>query len=127
MNDLKPTLPGHVLETLDVLAENLLQTQPVLRYQEARARLYADSAALLLLDRFSAAQLDVREGQAQGAATLTELDNLRVLQEETHANATIMDYARAQQEAMAYLPEVNREISQLLAVDFALLARRKNC
>jgi hypothetical protein len=38
-----------------------------------------------------------------------------------------MDYALAQQEALAYLPQVNQTISELLGVDFAALAGPASC
>lgn len=38
-----------------------------------------------------------------------------------------MAYVRAQQDAMAYLPGVNLEISELLGVDFAALSNVSTC
>jgi len=38
-----------------------------------------------------------------------------------------MEFAMAQQEAVAYLPQVNLEISEMLGVDFASLAGPGSC
>jgi hypothetical protein len=38
-----------------------------------------------------------------------------------------MAYAQSQQEALAYLPEVNYEISRLLGFDFAGIAGPSGC
>jgi hypothetical protein len=45
---------------------------------------------------------------------------------ETQANRLIGGYIQTQDNATAYLKEVNQEISQWLGVDFAALARRPN-
>jgi hypothetical protein len=55
------------------------------------------------------------------------VDQLRALQSVAQANRLIMDYVRTQQFAIDYLREVNRDVSELLGVDFASLARRPGC
>lgn len=121
-------LPPDLQEALESLAENLAQAEPLVLYRQAQTRLDADHQAHSLLERLSAAQADLRARQARGGAlTQAEVDNLRALQRQVQTNRTIMDYAGAQQAAIAYLPEVNQEISQLLGVDFAALAGPASC
>ena len=121
-------LPPDLQEAVEALAENLAQSEPLILYRQAQARLDADHQAHTLLERLSAAQADLRARQGRGGAiTQADIDQLRVLQHQVQTNRTIMDYAQAQQAAIAYLPEVNQEISQLLGVDFAALAGPASC
>ena len=101
-------LPPNLQEALEALAENLAQAEPLVLYRQAQTRLEAAR-------------------QARGAITQADIDQLRALQRQVQTNRTIMDSAGAQQAAIAYLPEVNQEISQLLGVDFAALAGPASC
>ena len=80
-----------------------------------------------MLDRLAKAQSDLRVRQAHNAVTQADVDQLRAIQRQVQSNRKIMDYARTQQAAVAYLPMVNQEISQLLGVDFAALAGPGSC
>ena len=59
--------------------------------------------------------------------TQADIDRLRVLQNEVQANKIIMLFVETQQAAIAYLPGVNKEISQLLGFDFAGMAGPASC
>jgi len=120
-------LPPDLLKAAQVLAETLLRAEPIAAYQKARARLDADSEARALLERFLVAQAELRIRQARGMVTQVDVHKLRTLQREVQASSTLIAYVEAQQAAMAFLPEVNREISQLLGVDFASLAGPASC
>jgi cell fate (sporulation/competence/biofilm development) regulator YlbF (YheA/YmcA/DUF963 family) len=72
-------------------------------------------------------QAQVRKHQGDGTITQFDVDRLRSLQRQVQVNSTLMSYASAQQTALAYLPEVNVEISQLLGLDFASLAGPPGC
>jgi len=96
-------------------------------YQQAKERLNADIRSRELLERYSRTQTELRVRQSQNAVTQADVDQLRALQREVQANRKIMDYAETQQAAIAYLPAVNQEISQLLGVDFASLAGPASC
>lgn len=121
-------LPPNLQEALEALAENLVQAEPLVLYRQMQTRLEADHRARALLERLSAAQADVRARQARGETiTQADIDQLRALQRQVQTDRTIMDYAQAQQAAVAYLPEVNQEISRLLGVDFAALAGPGSC
>src|SRR5512135_1736777 len=116
------TLPAEVQEALEALAENLLHAEPIVAYHQAQARLDASDKARGLLERLSAAQADLRAQQSRNGVAQEDVDKVRALQREAQSNRIIMDYAEAQRAAIAYLPEINQEISALLGVDFAALA-----
>lgn len=121
------TLPENISYAVDQLAAAVLGAQPIADYQQAKARLDADPEARELLDRLAKAQSDLRVRQAQNTVTQADVDQLRAIQRQVQSNRRIMDYARTQQAAVAYLPVVNQEISQLLGVDFASLAGPGSC
>ena len=121
------TLPPSVVAALDALVEQVRRAEPIQRYYQAKARLDADPQAGALLARFSAAQADLRFRQSRGQVAQADVNQLRALQREVQSNRAIMDYAETQQMAMAFLPEVNLEISELLGLDFASLAGPASC
>ena len=127
MDTSNPILPPALLEATETLALTLLSAEPVIAYHRAKAHLDSDSQARDLLERFSAAQRDLRQRQGNGVVTQADMDRLRTLQRAVQSNRVIMDYAETQQAAIAYLPVVNQEISQLIGVDFASLAGPASC
>jgi cell fate (sporulation/competence/biofilm development) regulator YlbF (YheA/YmcA/DUF963 family) len=120
-------LPPSLLAATEALAAQLICAEPIARYRSAKARLDTDADARALLERFATAQADLRARQMEGKVTQADVDHLRDLQRKAQANLTILEYAETQQAAVAYLPLINREISQLLGVDFASLAGPKCC
>jgi cell fate (sporulation/competence/biofilm development) regulator YlbF (YheA/YmcA/DUF963 family) len=118
------TISITMLEATSALAENLAQSEPFLRFRAAEVRMNADPQALRLLTEFSEAQQKIRTQQQSGAISANDLKRLRMLQSEIGTNEAIQDYQLAQELAVAFLKEVNQEISQLLGIDFASLARR---
>ena len=120
-------LPPSLYEATDSLIQNLLASEPILAYHQSQARLESDPAARGLLERLSALQSSLRRKQTNGGVTQAEIDELRAVQAQVQANATIMAYAQSQQEAVNFLREINQEISQLLGMDFASLARQSTC
>lgn len=123
MDSTTTKLSGEMLAATTALADLLERTDAIRAYHEARARLDADEDARTLLERYSTAQAQVRGQQAKGAVVQTDIEALRALQREVQADAVIMMFAKAQQEAIDFLPQVNSQISNLLGVDFAALAR----
>jgi cell fate (sporulation/competence/biofilm development) regulator YlbF (YheA/YmcA/DUF963 family) len=122
-NALSPDL----LAAADGLAEALAQSEPIAAYHRARQTLDTDAAASGLLNELMTAQAGARRRQMNGGLTPADVEQLRALQNEAQANRIIMTYIRTQQAAVAYLPAVNREISQLLGVDFAALSNTATC
>jgi len=121
------TLPPTVQAAGERLARAIRAAEPVASFYRAKARLDGDARAHALLERLSAAQADLRRRQAGGNITPASLEELRDLQREVQSTAVITEFARAQQEAVAYLPQVNQEISELLGMDFASLAGPGSC
>ncbi len=127
MNTETVTIPPAVLAAAETLAATLIRAEPIAAYRRAQAQLEATPRARDLLGRLSAAQADLRVRQSRGTLTQSDLDKVRAVQQEVRSDPVITDYAMAQQAAIAYLPEVNQEISQLLGTDFAALAGPASC
>lgn len=119
----EPSLPPAVRAATEHLAQALLASESFTLYAEARARLRDDQAARTLLNDLAAAQAQLRRGPVAQA----EITRVRALQREAQADAAIQDFTLAQQGAITELRAVNTEISQLLGVDFAALAKRAGC
>ena len=117
-------IPTTVLEASSALAENLAQSEPFLQFKDAEERLNADPEALGLLKELSELQQKIRTQQNSSAVSESDLKRLRALQNTVSTNETIQDFGLAQELAIAYLREVNLEISQLIGIDFASLTRR---
>jgi cell fate (sporulation/competence/biofilm development) regulator YlbF (YheA/YmcA/DUF963 family) len=127
MEELMARLPEELQAAAEALCENLLASEPFVLYNRAETRLIEDSQAKNLLERLSTMQAELRSKQGSGSITQEEIDELRALQREVQQNGTIMAYANAQQGAVNYLREINQEISQLIGVDFASMARQSCC
>jgi cell fate (sporulation/competence/biofilm development) regulator YlbF (YheA/YmcA/DUF963 family) len=119
-------LPDLVAAT-QVLAENLLASEPFANYQQASARFNADPQARGLIERLSQAQADLRRRQTGRGVTQADVDQLRALQREVQSNPVIIDYVVTQQAAVTYLREINQVISELIGTDFAALSGRSSC
>ena len=113
-----------LLEATSVLAENLVQSEPFLRFQKADRRLHADQETKRLLTEFAELQQKIRAQHYTGAITELDIKRLRELQTTISTNDAIQGHGMAQELAIAFLREVNQEISNLLGVDFASLTRR---
>ena len=127
MNDSNLNLPSNLLTATERLATVITSAEPIAAYLQAKVRLDNDPQARDLLECVSSAQSDLRMRQVNGNITQADLDHLRTLQLQVQSNRLIMDYAETQQAAIAYLPQVNQEISQLIGVDFASLAGPASC
>lgn len=123
----QPVLSPLMVKATQTLAQNLLASEPFMRYRQAKQRLDADAQARALLDGLSQAQANLRKAQANGAVTQADVQALRDLQTQMHENRAIVEYAASQQEAATFLREINAEISQLLGINFALIAQRSTC
>lgn len=117
-------IPFTVLEATSNLAENLAQSEPFLRFKAAEGKLNSDQEALRLLKEFSVLQQKIRTQQNNGGISENDIKQLRALQNAISTNETIQDYQLTQELAVAFLREVNQEISQLIGIDFSSLTRR---
>lgn len=120
-------VPSELYQATECLIENLLASEAFLVYQQSQSRLNSDSDARGLLDLMSTLQAALRHKQSANNVTQSDIDELRAIQEQVQANEAIMAYAQSQQNAVAFLREINQEISELLGVDFAALAKQNTC
>ena len=105
------------------LAEKLRTSPPIAAFWQAKRRLEADVAAQNLLTELQERQQALMRKQQNGhGITQEEIDALRRLQGEAQRNPAITAHTQAQQQAQAFLPAVNMEISQLLGFDFGALS-----
>ena len=116
-----------LMAATQALAENLLASEPFAVYQQASARFNADPHARGLIERLSQTQADLRRRQTSRGVTQADVAQLRALQSEVQSHPVIVDYVTTQQTAIAYLREINQEISLLIGSDFAALAGRSSC
>lgn len=115
-----------MLEATSSLAVNLAQSEVFLRFKAAEAKLNADQEAQLLLTEFSELQRKIRTQHQSDAISESDIKRLRALQSAIGTNDTIQDYELMKELAVAFLREVNEEISRLLGIDFASLTRRSS-
>ena len=108
-------------------AENLLASEPFVLFERARGRLAADEAAQTLLEQLTTLQYNLRTTQTSVGFDPKDVARLRELQNQITKNKTIMDYVNRQQNAVDSLRATNREISQLIGMDFAALTRKSSC
>jgi cell fate (sporulation/competence/biofilm development) regulator YlbF (YheA/YmcA/DUF963 family) len=127
MNTDIKSIPTNLLQATTTLAENLLQSEPFLRYNKSYKKLEEDTQASLLLQNLSQTQAELRRKQSQSKISEEEVNALRELQQQAQSNKVIVEYAEAQQAAIESLREINQEISNLIGVDFGSLARRSGC
>jgi cell fate (sporulation/competence/biofilm development) regulator YlbF (YheA/YmcA/DUF963 family) len=126
MND-KTFLPPMMIEATHTLAQNLRSSKPLARYRQAKQILDSDALACGLFNDLAQAQARIRKAQAGSVVAREDLQNLRDLQTRVQENHVISEYNASQQEATYFLQEINTEISQLLGINFALIARRSSC
>lgn len=117
-------VPNVLLEATSQLTENLVQSEQILRFQEATRKLQGDKEATVLLTEFSILQQKLRGRQRSTQISEEDIKRLRVLQNAISTNEIIQEKELAEEYAIAFLHEVNQEISNILGVDFATLARR---
>jgi len=120
-------LQPQMTEAANHLGQNLVSAEPYVRYQLADQALKADAAALGLLNNFTETQARFRKAQSGGTITPDDLQALGDLQMQVQANPIITEYTNCTQDLTLFLQEINAEISQLLGINFALIARRSSC
>ena len=109
------------------LGRALRTSAPVRAYLDASTDLETDAEAAGLLDELARRQDALRAKQNDGGLSQADIDGLRALQFRVQAQLTIAAHLQAQRDLRALLPQINYEISQLLGVDFAALARKSGC
>jgi len=119
--------PPELYQATDSLIQNLLASEVFLAYHQSLAKMKSNTQACALLDRLSILQNELSGKQGNNSMVQSDVDELREVQAQVQVNATIMDYAQSQQDAAGFLREINQEISQLLGMDFAALAKQSTC
>jgi cell fate (sporulation/competence/biofilm development) regulator YlbF (YheA/YmcA/DUF963 family) len=127
MNDPQTILSPELYQASIRLAEAVRQADPIAVYQNAKERMESDPHAKNLLERFAAAQSELRFQQANQNVTQEQMEGIRALQTEVRSNSRILEFAQTQQAAIAYLPSINQHISQYIGIDFASLAGSSSC
>lgn len=119
-------VPNMLLEATSQLAENLVHSELFLRFQEATRKLQSDNEATVLLTEFSNLQQKLRVQQRSTQTSEKDIQRLRELRRAIMTNDIIQEKELAEKYFVAFLREVNQEISNMLGVDFASLARRSS-
>jgi cell fate (sporulation/competence/biofilm development) regulator YlbF (YheA/YmcA/DUF963 family) len=109
------------------LGKNLISTETYLHYQQAEQALNSDVTARGLLNNLALTQTRVRKAQSSGTITPEDLQALNDLQVQAQANPIITNYDTSRQELVKFLQEINSDISALLGINFALIARHSSC
>jgi cell fate (sporulation/competence/biofilm development) regulator YlbF (YheA/YmcA/DUF963 family) len=120
-------LSPQLQEATQLLVEHLLASEAFTQYQNARNDMAADQEAHALMDQLGQSQARVHQMQAKSQVNQAETDSLRLLQQRVLRNPVILDYLGSQQEAVNLLRDVNREISELLGINFASFANHATC
>jgi len=115
-------MPPELLRSIDALGDAIERSAPLSALRAAKTTLDMDAQACALLDELSTVELEVRRWQTEGALTKEHIDRYRAARERAMSHPTIISFAQAQQDATAFLPEVNEVISELLGWDFAQMA-----
>jgi cell fate (sporulation/competence/biofilm development) regulator YlbF (YheA/YmcA/DUF963 family) len=123
----KTHIPENLELALNNLAERIKISEPINNYQIALKLFTHDVTAHKIMEDLSALQRDIRQKQNNNQITQQDLEKLSLLQTKAQENEVINSYARSQQEAIGKLREINKEISTLLGIDFASLAKKSNC
>ena len=109
------------------LGQALRASAPVRAHLDANATLEADADATSLLDAIVERQAELRVKQTDGGLTQADIDGLREFQSRVQAQPSIAAYMQTSQDVRALLSQVDQEITQVLGVDFARLARKSGC
>ena len=124
---IKTNIPENLELALNNLAERIKFSEPVNNYQFAQEQFIQDATAHKIMEDLSDLQKDIRQKQNKNQITSQDLEKLRLLQTKAQENEVINSYVLSQQEAIGKLREINEEISNLLGIDFASLAKKSNC
>jgi cell fate (sporulation/competence/biofilm development) regulator YlbF (YheA/YmcA/DUF963 family) len=116
------SIPTALRAATEALGESLSRTEPIDALHRAQARLDTDESAKAILDRVAEAEDNLRRRQAEGTMTKADIDRVRNAQREASSDPSITGFGAAHQAVVAYLPEVNGMISELLGWDFAAMA-----
>ncbi len=124
---IKINVPEKLIISVNLLANQIKLTEPVNRYIIAKELFTQNATAHKIMEDLSAFQRDIRQKQNKNQVTQQDLEKLRSLQTKAQENEVINSYTYSQQETIGKLREINAEISNLLGIDFASLAKNTSC
>ncbi len=113
-----------LLEATFNLAESLAQTEAIVDFISANQALNNDQNTLELINAAAELQRKIYNGQSSGEDFDADLNRLRDYQNQISTNTIIQEQSIARETAVAFLREINQEISQLLGTNFASLTTR---
>lgn len=106
------------------LAESLALSEVVLGYKKAHQTLMNDQETLQLISEASELQRKLYAGGSTSSHHDDDIARMRDLQGLLSTNTVLQQQAIARETAVAFIREINQEISQLIGFDFASLATR---
>lgn len=124
---LKNKVPEKLVISINNLADQIKHTESVNRYLIAKEEFTQDATAQKIMGDLSTFQKEIRQKQNNNEITPQDLEKLRSLQTNAQENEVIYSYSLSQQVAVGKLREINAEISNLLGIDFASLAKNTCC
>lgn len=114
-------------QAAEELAASVLGSAPFTAYAAVQARLEEDEHARALLDAVAQVEWHVRRLQAEGTTTREDIDRLRSVRTLASSDPVVVELETARRGVAAYLPQVNRLITEALGVDIAVLSRAGGC
>lgn len=124
MNDKQELFTPELRAVSSELAESMALSEAVLGYTKAHQTLLHDQEAPQLIKEATELQQKIYAGGSDGNDLEKDINRMRELQELISTNTAIQEQAIARETAVAFLREINQEISQLIGIDFASLAGR---
>lgn len=109
------------------LGKTLTSAKEYVSYQRAKQVLNEDVSARNLMSDLAKAEMGVRRAAGNGTITPEDLQTLSDLQTQLQTNPVITDFTTSKQELTTFLQGINNEISQLLGINFALIAKHSSC
>ena len=100
------------------LGEAIADTPEYRAFEEAKAAVEADEEAQERISAFEQLREEFMFARQAGQATQEDLEEVQRKQEELHSLPVMETYLDAQDDLQARLEDVNRAISEPLAVDF---------
>jgi cell fate (sporulation/competence/biofilm development) regulator YlbF (YheA/YmcA/DUF963 family) len=100
------------------LGEAIAETPEYRAFEEAKADVEADDEVQAMISEFEQLREEFMFARQAGQATQEDLEEVQTKQEELHSMPPMETYLEAQADLQLRLEDVNRAISDPLAVDF---------
>ncbi|MFB6156257.1 MAG: YlbF family regulator [Haloferacaceae archaeon] len=100
------------------LGEAITETEVYAEFEEAKAAVEADEDVQERIEEFERLRREFMIARESGDATQEDLREVQRAQQELHGEPVMAEYLEAQERLQERLEDVNRAISEPLAVDF---------